>query len=170
MARRDNSMAAELALVLLRLVLGGVLLLSGLAKMTIVKIGGAVPLPAVSAEWQQSLPARVAGWAMRHPEGALGAIARDLIIPNGALFAGTLAWMQLLVGVLLIVGLWTRWAALAAGMIAALLAAASKMSASGDARSYLLLGAIALAVLIGNAGVRWGMDGWRSERRRNLEL
>jgi uncharacterized membrane protein YphA (DoxX/SURF4 family) len=170
MTRRDHSLEAALALVLLRMVLGGVMLLSGLAKMTIVKIGGAVPLPMVSAEWQQSLPARVAGWAMRHPEGALGAVARDLIVPNGALFAGTVAWTQLLVGVLLIVGLWTRWAALIAGMIATLLAAAAMMRSGGDVRGYLLLGAIALAVLIGNAGIRWGMDGWRSERRRNLEL
>lgn len=170
MARRENPLESALALVLLRLVLGGVLFLSGLAKMVIVKLGGVLPVPIVGAEWQQSLPSRVAAWAAGHPEGALGAIARDLIIPNGALFAGAVAWAQLLVGLMLIVGLWTRWAALIAGMIATLLAAAAMMRSGGDVRGYLLLGAIALAVLIGNAGIRWGMDGWRSERRRNLEL
>ena len=170
MARRNHPLQSEIALVLLRLVLGGVLFLAGHAKMVIIKLGGFLPVPIVGAEWQQSLPARVASWAAENPDGALGAIARDLIITNGALFAGLVAWTQLLVGLLLILGLWTRWAALLAGMIAGLLAATAAIRSAGDVRVYLLLGAIALAVLIGNAGLKWGLDGWRSERRRDLDL
>ena len=167
---RDDHISAARALTLLRLFLGAVFIVAALGKFTFYKVGGALPLPVVSATWQGELPARLAAWLASHPDGMMAAVVRDLLLPNGHFVAGAVAWVQLLAGVLLVLGLYTRLAAVSAGVVAGALAIAAASRSDLDSRPYVLLVAIAVTVLLGGAGNHMGVDGWRRERRRNRDL
>ncbi len=167
--RRTDHLPAARALTLLRVALGGALLWAAFGKFTLHAVWG-IPLPMVSATWQQELPVRFAGWLQHHPDGVIGAVVRDLLLPNGAMVAGLIGWLQLLAGVCLVVGLFTPIAAFAALLVASALAIAAAAAAQYDARPYVLMMLLAVALMIGRAGEVWGMDGWRRERRRHREF
>jgi uncharacterized membrane protein YphA (DoxX/SURF4 family) len=167
--RRTDHLAAARALTLLRVALGAVLVWAAMGKFTLHELGG-IPLPMVSATWQQELPVRFAGWLQTHPDGVLGAVVRDLLVPNGMLVAGMIGWLQLLAGICLVIGLFTPVAAFAALSVAAALAIAAAAAVQYDARPYVLMMLLAVALMLGQAGEVWGMDGWRRERRRHREF
>lgn len=167
---RAHTLPAARALAMLRIVTGGILLTAAVGKLVWYKVGGAVPFPVTSVVWQQELPARLAEWLRLHPAGILAAVVRDLLLPNGLLVAGLMAWSQLIAGLLLLLGLFTRGAASLAALVAAILALLATVRGGTDARPYILLCALALAFLIGNAGETFGMDGVRRERRRDRVL
>jgi uncharacterized membrane protein YphA (DoxX/SURF4 family) len=167
---RDDHISAARALTLLRLFLGAVFIVAAMGKFTFYKVGGALPLPAVSATWQNELPTRLATWLASHPDGMMAAVVRDVLLPNGHFVAGAVAWIQLLAGLLLVLGLFTRLAAIAAVAVAGALAISAASRSDLDARPYVLLVAIAVTVLLGGAGNHLGVDGWRRERRRNRDL
>lgn len=168
--RRTDHLPAARALALLRVAMGSVLVLSAIGKFTWYRVGGAVPVPVAAAQWQVDLPQRLATWLARHPDGIVAAVVRDLLLPNGGLVAGGVAWGQMAAGILLVLGLWTRLAAGAAVLVAAALAMAAASGGLGSARPYVLMAVVAGAFIVGRAGDLWGMDGWRHERRRNREL
>jgi uncharacterized membrane protein YphA (DoxX/SURF4 family) len=168
-SRQDHINAAR-ALSLLRIFLGAVFVVAALGKFTFHSLAGTVPLPVVSATWQVELPARLTTWLAGHPTGVLAAAVRDVLLPNGHFVAGAVAWVQLMAGVCLILGLYARMAAVAAATVAGALAIAAASRNDLDARPYVLLVAIAITVLLGGAGHHMGADGWRRERRRNREL
>jgi len=167
---RDDHTSAARALTLLRLFLGAVFVVAALGKFTIFRIGGALPLPVVSATWQVELPTRLAAWYASHPVGMMAAVVRDVLLPNGHFVAGAVAWVQLLAGGFLVLGLYTRLAAISAALVAGALAISAAARSDLDSRPYVLLVAIAITVLVGGAGNHFGVDGWRRERRRNREL
>ncbi len=169
MARPDHLPAAR-ALTMLRVALGGYLLVAAVGKFSVYAVGGWLPLPMVSAEWQVDFPTRMAGWLQLHPGGVLGSVVRDLLLPNGLLVAGTVAWLQMLTGAALVTGWQTRLAASGAFVVGALLAAVAGANGGTDARPYLLLMLLSAAVAIGRAGDWAGLDAWRSERRRRLDF
>jgi uncharacterized membrane protein YphA (DoxX/SURF4 family) len=164
---RTHHTAAARSLALLRVAGGTVFLVAGIGKMAWLS---GTPLPVVSATWQREFPARLATWLSQHPDGVSGAIVRDLLLPNGRFVAGSVAWLQLVAGALLIAGLFTRAASVVAAVLALALALAASARAGVDARPYLLLFAMAIAFLLGRAGDVLGLDGTRNERRRNREL
>lgn len=168
--RRTEHLGAARALAVLRMALGVVLLVSTAGKFTVHRAAGWLPVPVVTAAFQQELPERLGLWWRQHPDGAVGAVVRDLLIPNGRLVAGSIGWLQLLAGLGLVLGLYTTLAALAATLVAVALAIAAAARSEPDARGYLLMVWLALAFIGGRAGVVWGVDGWRAERRRLREL
>jgi uncharacterized membrane protein YphA (DoxX/SURF4 family) len=167
---RPHTLPAARALALLRVVTGGILLTAAAGKLVWFRVGGAVPLPVTSVEWQRDLPARLAAWLQLHTEGIAAAIVRDLLLPNGTLVAGLVAWSQVLAGALLVLGLFTRGASLLSALVAAILALVATVGGNADARPYVLLLALAVAFIMGNAGETFGWDGVRRERRRDVVL
>jgi len=167
---RTHTVPAARALAFLRVVTGAGLFIAGSEKMTIYRVGGVVPLPVTALHWQVELPTRLAAWLPQHPDGLLAAIVRDLLLPRGALVAGGVAWSQVLAGVLLVLGLRTRFAAALSAVVALALSVASGWVDPSATRVYLMLGALSIALFIGRAGDTLGLDGWRRERRRDREL
>ncbi len=168
--RRQEHTGAARALALLRVAAGSVFLIASVGKITLYPLVAGIPLPVVSAGWQRELPARLASWLSQHPEGVISAIVRDVLLPHGHFVAGTIAWVQLLAGLLLVIGLFTRTAALLAGIIALALALAASSRSGVDARPYLLLLAMSVAFILGRAGDVFGLDSVRDERRRFRDL
>lgn len=167
---RSHALPAARALALLRIVTGGIFLVAAIGKMTLFKLGGMLPVPVTSLHWQVELPTRLAAWLAQHPAGMGAAIVRDLLLPRGALVAGIVAWSQALAGAMLVLGFRTRLAAFLAALVSAALAVAAGWRDSADTRPYVMLLALSVAFLIGNAGETVGVDGWRRERRRDRDL
>ncbi len=167
---RDANPRAARALLLLRLALGIIFVKAATGKFVLYPVLGSVALPLVSAEWQQELPTRLAAWLDAHPDGIPAAVVRDVLIPNGRFVAALVAWLQLFAGAGLVLGWFTRMAAVAAALVTGALAIAAAARQDVDARPYGLMLLIAAALLIGGAGSFGGIDGWRAERRRNREL
>jgi uncharacterized membrane protein YphA (DoxX/SURF4 family) len=170
MPPREAHLPAARALALLRIFTGAVFLVAASGKFVWYRVAGFLPFPVATADWQAELPARLSSWLLQHPTGIASAVVRDLLVPNGSLVAGSVAWLQGMAGLLLVLGLFTRTAAVAAVLVSGSLAVAAAANGASDARPYLLLTAIAVALLMGKAGCVVGLDGWRMERRRNREL
>jgi uncharacterized membrane protein YphA (DoxX/SURF4 family) len=167
---RSNTLPAARALALLR-VAAGVLLVVGAARtMKFYAVAGILPVPVTALSWQLELPIRLSAWLGMHHSGPLAALVRDLLLPNGALVAGLLTWVELGAGLLLVLGLWTRVAGVLAAMVSGALVLAAGGVASAGGRSYLLLMMVLLACVLGDAGQLGGMDGWRRERSRDRNL
>src|SRR5690606_7557309 len=167
--RGDHSSAAR-ALTLLRIFLGVIFLVAATGKFQIHRVAGVVPLPMASSQWQVELPERLGGWLADHPDGVTAAVTRDVLIPNGRLVAGAVAWLQLGAGVGLLLGFCTWLAALVAAAVAAALAFSAASRQAVDARPYALLAVMAFTLLIGGAGRYFAVDAWRRERRRRQEF
>ncbi|MES2304775.1 MAG: TQO small subunit DoxD [Gemmatimonadota bacterium] len=167
---RTYTLPAARALAFLRIATGAGLLLAAWGKLTMYKVGGAVPLPVVALHWQLELPERLALWLASHPTGLWAAVVRDLLLPHGALVAGLIAWAQVIAGVMLLIGLRTRLAATLAVIVSIALALAAGWRDAGDVRPYLMQIMLCIALLIGGAGDTLGLDGWRRERRRDRDL
>lgn len=167
---RTHTLPAARALALLRITTGAGLLLAAWGKMTLYRVVGVVPLPVTTLRWQIELPERLAVWLAQHPTGILAAVVRDLLLPHGPLVAGLIAWVQVVAGVLLLIGLRTRIAATLAFVVSIALALAAGWRDPGDVRPYLMQAMLCVVLLIGGAGDTLGLDGWRRERRRDRDL
>lgn len=167
---RNGHTGAARALALLRVAAGAVFLVAASGKVTFYPVVAGIPLPVVSAGWQRELPERLSQWLLQHPDGVVGAVVRDILLPHGPFVAGSIAWLQLIAGLLLVVGLFTRTAAFVAGIIALALALAASARTGVDARPYLLLVAMSVAFILGRAGDVFGLDSVRDERRRYREF
>ncbi len=167
---RTRGAAAARGLVMLRLVVGGIFLYAGIGKLTLYTVLGFLPVPVTSLQWQLELPARLASWLASHPDGAMAAIVRDLLMPNGIVVAAVVAWGQAVTGLLLIVGAFTTLASAIGIVVAITLAIAASSRGPVDARQYILLVALCISFIVGRAGEVAGMDSWRRERRRNRDL
>lgn len=167
---RARGAAAARGLVMLRLVVGGIFLYAGVGKLTLYTMFDFLPVPVVSLQWQLELPARLATWLATHPSGPMAAVVRDLLMPHGIVVAAVVAWGQTITGVLLVVGAFTTVASLLGIVIAITLALAASSRGLLDARQYILLVALCVSFIVGQAGEVAGMDSWRRERRRNRDL
>jgi uncharacterized membrane protein YphA (DoxX/SURF4 family) len=163
-------MPAARALTLLRVVAGAIFIVGAAGKMKFHAVGGIVPLPVTALTWQLELPIRLSAWLAVHHTGVVATIVRDLLLPNGALVAGLICWVEFLAGVLLVLGLRTRLASTLAAIVSAALVLAGGGAGSVGGRPYLLLLLLSLAFFIGDAGVVGGIDGWRRERHRDRNL
>ncbi len=89
----------------------------------------------------------------------------SVVIPNKLLFAYLVAWGELLGGIALIIGLFTRWTALAFVLMVVnfwFAKGAGFWVPSNHDSLYIL---IALALYFSNAGMAFGLDGVLSRRR-----
>jgi len=163
-------MPAARALALLRGVTGVLLIVGAAGRMKFYLVAGILPVPVATLTWQLELPIRLSSWLAVHQSGLLATVVRDLLLPNGALVAGLLVWVEMITGVLLVLGLRTRVASVFAGLVSGALVLSAGGAASAGGRSYLLLMVVLLACIVGDAGAIWGMDGWRRERRRDRNL
>jgi uncharacterized membrane protein YphA (DoxX/SURF4 family) len=168
--QRINTLPAARALALLRIASGLIFIVGAAHKMKFYAVGGILPLPVTAFTWQVELPIRLSAWLANHHSGVLVAIVRDLLLPHGALVAGLLTWVELLAGVLLVLGLRTRLASVLAGIVSCALVVAGGGATSIGGRPYLLLLVIVIVCILGDAGQIGGMDGWRRERSRDRSL
>lgn len=141
---------ARAALVVLRVYLGVVFLTAALPKL--------------DWDFTPSLVGFLEGVALSKGHPFYQEFVRQVVLPNAPLFGWLVTWGELAVGVLLLVGLWSRLSA-----VVALLLAVNYMFAKGawfwtPSSNDAAFAVIALALMVGAPGRTLGLDAFLARR------
>ena len=163
MTGRIRNPAVSIAL--LRIVVGLYFAKALVTKLSVVLVGGFVPLPETSARWLAAMPHIVARQASANPLPFYKQFLEGVVLPHATLFAHLTAWGEAAVGVGLTLGLLTPIAALVGLFLVMSYGLATQWMSPEQRGFHLVLGAAMLAFLLAQAGQTWGLDGWIGARR-----
>ena len=163
MTGRMRNPAVSIAL--LRIVVGLYFAKALVTKLSVVLVGGFVPVPETSARWLAAMPHIVARQASANPLLFYKQFLEGVVLPHATLFAHLTAWGEAAVGVGLTLGLLTPIAALVGLFLVMSYGLATQWMSPEQRGFHLVLGAAMLAFLLARAGQTWGLDGWIGERR-----
>lgn len=152
-------------LALVRIVVGAWFLKSMLTKLTIVLVGGVLPVPAASDRWVATMPRLLARYAAENPFPAYKAFL--LGAAREPVFAELSAFGETVVGLSLTLGLLTRLGATIGLVQVVFYGLAVQHMSSGQQGFHVLLFTAMLAFIGAAAGRRWGIDGWLVRRSPN---
>lgn len=139
--REQNLEGRELAYLLLRLTLGVDILMHGLSRI----LSGPAP-------W----------WARIMKEFASSPLPSPLVHA----FAYTLPWSELVIGIAILIGLWTRPALLLGALEIVVLMFGIALTQNWSVAGTQMIYAIAYAILLAfDQYNRWSVDGWREAAR-----
>lgn len=143
--------SAAVGIAALRVWCGALLLL-----VAALKLGGDPDFPQRLPRWLEMAGAGGAHPQMQALAKSMAKNASTLSLASGVIEAG--------LGALLVVGLWTRFASLMALLLAAFYWGITARMGVAAVGATLTMAVTAACLIIGNAGVHWGIDGWRARR------
>jgi uncharacterized membrane protein YphA (DoxX/SURF4 family) len=164
-AVEDGMSHPEKWLALLRIVVGLYFVKSLVTKMSIVLVGGVLPLPAVSDRWFTVMPKIVARQASDNPLGFYKQFLENTVLTPNNVFAQLTAWGETAVGLGLTLGLLTGLASIVGLVLVLNYGLATQWMSPGQQGFHLVLFFLMLAFFFARAGRRWGLDGWLARRR-----
>lgn len=167
--RRSTVRHADRWLAVLRIAVGAWFLKSVVTKLGVVWVGG-VPLPGPSERWVAFMPQRVEEFAAGHPFAWYASFLRDVVVPNGELFAQLTAYGEAAIGIGLTLGLLTTPAAVVGVVVAGNYLLSTFWMSPGQMGFHLLLVTCMVAFAGARAGMVWGLDGWVRRRRVRVPL
>jgi thiosulfate dehydrogenase [quinone] large subunit len=151
-------------LALLRIVVGLYFVKSLVTKMTLVLLGGVLPIPAVSDRWLTVMPKIVAKQASDNPLAFYKQFLEGTVLPHSNVFAPLTAWGETVVGIGLTLGLLTGLASLVGFILVINYGLATQWMSPGQQGFHLVLFFLMLAFLGARAGRVWGVDRWLAQR------
>ncbi len=152
-------------LAFLRIVVGLYFVKSLVTKMTIVLVGGVLPVPMVSERWITVMPNIVAKQASQNPIGFYKQFLEGTVLTHPELFAQLTAWGETAVGLGLTLGLLTGASSLIGLVMVTSYGLATQWMSPGQQGFHLVLFALMLAFFGARAGRRWGLDRWLAASR-----
>jgi thiosulfate dehydrogenase (quinone) large subunit len=152
-------------LALLRIVVGLYFVKSLVTKMSVVMVGGVLPVPVVSERWLTVMPKIVARQASENPIGFYKHFLEQTVLPNSNLFAQLTAWGETVTGLGLTLGFLTGLASLTGLVLVLNYGLATQWMSPGQQGFHLVLFFLMLAFFFARAGRTWGLDGWIARRR-----
>ncbi len=152
-------------LALLRIVVGLYFVKSLVTKMSIVTVGGFLPVPVVSERWLTVMPKIVARQASENPLGFYKQFLEGTVLPNSNLFAQLTAWGETVTGLGLTLGLLTGLASLVGLVLVTNYGLATQWMSPGQQGFHLVLFFLMLAFFFARSGRTWGVDGWIARRK-----
>ena len=147
-------------LAVLRIVVGLYFVKSLVTKMSIVMVGGILPVPAVSERWLGVMPKIVARQASENPLAFYKQFLEGTVLTHSSTFAQLTAWGETVVGLGLTLGLLTGVASLVGLFLVTNYGLATQWMSPGQQGFHLVLFFLMLAFFFARAGRTWGMDGW----------
>ena len=157
-----NGAEAARGLAILRVVVG-----LWFAKAIWTKMGFTVlgVLPGASARWVETMPKIIGRQMAENPIGWYRAFVEGTVLPNAATFAHLTALGEIVVGLGLVLGLFSGVASLLGLFLSLNYGLATwHMSPASQGFHYTLV-AVMVAQLVGRAGKTWGLDGLLAEQR-----
>ena len=151
-------------LALLRIVVGLYFVKSLVTKMSMVMLGGLLPIPAASERWFTVMPKIVAKQASENPLAFYKHFLEGAVLPNSNLFAQLTAWGETVVGLGLTLGILTGLASLVGLVLVINYGLATQWMSPGQQGFHLLLFFLMLAFFFARAGRTWGIDSWLAQR------
>ena len=152
-------------LAVLRIVVGLYFVKSLVTKMSLVMLGGVLPIPAVSERWFEVMPKIVTRQASENPIAFYKHFLENTVLPNSSLFAQLTAWGETAVGVGLTLGLLTGLASLAGLVLVLNYGLATQWMSPSQQGFHIVLFFLMLAFFFARAGRTWGVDGWLARRK-----
>ena len=153
-------------LAVLRIVVGLYFVKSLVTKMSVVMLGGILPVPVVSERWLEVMPKIVTRQASENPVLFYKHFLETTVLPNSSLFAQMTAWGETVVGIGLTLGLLTGLASVVGLILVVNYGLATQWMSPGQQGFHLVLLFLMIAFFFARAGRIWGVDGWLA--RRNL--
>jgi uncharacterized membrane protein YphA (DoxX/SURF4 family) len=149
---------AELALAIVRIVVGFWFLKSLWTKVGITMVGGILPLPGASGRWTSFMPTRVAEWSATNPFPWMRTFLDDVVIANAGLFAHLTVFGEIAVGVGLVFGLLTTSAAIGGlFLMTTYMLSSAGVPFNQQGLHVILIGCLA-AIIVGRAGRALGFE------------
>jgi uncharacterized membrane protein YphA (DoxX/SURF4 family) len=142
----------------LRVVVGLYFVKSLMTKMSIVFVGGFLPVPAVSERWMTVMPNIVAKQASQNPIAAYKQFLEGTVLTHPELFAQLTAWGETVVGLGLTLGLLTGLSSLVGLFLVTNYGLATQWMSPGQQGFHLVLFALMLTFFMARAGRLWGLD------------
>jgi thiosulfate dehydrogenase (quinone) large subunit len=152
-------------LAVLRIVVGLYFVKSLVTKMTIVMVGGVLPVPLVSERWLSVMPKIVTKQASENPIAFYKHFLEGTVLTNSSTFAQLTAWGETVVGIGLTLGLLTGLASLVGLVLVINYGLATQWMSPGQQGFHLVLLFLMLTFFFARAGRRWGIDGWLARRK-----
>ena len=145
-------------LAVLRIVVGLYFVKSLLTKMTVVLLGGFLPIPVVSERWLTVMPKIVAKQASENPLGFYKQFLEGTVLTHSNIFAQLTAWGETVAGIGLTLGLLTGVASLVGLVLVINYGLATQWMSPGQQGFHLVLFFLMLAFFFARAGRTWGLD------------
>jgi len=142
----------------LRIVVGLYFVKSLITKMSIVYVGGFLPVPAVSERWINVMPTIVAKQAAQNPIASYKQFLEGTVLTHPELFAQLTAWGETAVGLGLTLGLLTGLSSLIGLVLVTNYGLATQWMSPGQQGFHLVLFALMLTFFMARAGRVWGLD------------
>ncbi|HEU5040820.1 MAG TPA: TQO small subunit DoxD [Gemmatimonadales bacterium] len=146
-------------LAVLRLAVGLYFVKSLVTKMSIVMLGGVLPVPAVSARWIEVMPKIVAKQASENPILFYKQFLEGTVLTHPELFAQLTAWGETVVGLGLTLGFLTGVSSLVGLFLVTNYGLATQWMSPGQQGFHLVLFVLMLSFFFSRAGRVWGLDG-----------
>jgi uncharacterized membrane protein YphA (DoxX/SURF4 family) len=151
-------------LAVLRIVVGLYFVKSVITKMSLVTLGGVLPVPVVSERWLTVMPKIVTKQASENPLAFYKHFLENTVLPHGATFAQLTAWGETAVGIGLTLGLLTGLASLVGLVLVTNYGLATQWMSPGQQGFHLVLFFLMVAFFFARVGRRWGIDAWLARR------
>jgi thiosulfate dehydrogenase [quinone] large subunit len=151
-------------LALLRTVVGLYFAKAIWTKLSVILVGGFVPLPAASERWLQVMPTIVAKQASENPVAFYKDFLEQTVIPHSPVFAQLVAWGEVVAGVGLTLGLFNGVAALVGLWLSFNYGLASFWQSPNQLGFHLVLVTCMVVFLCARSGRAWGLDAWLAWR------
>lgn len=152
-------------LVLLRIVVGLYFGKALVTKLSIVFVGGILPVPAVSERWISVMPGIVAKQASQNPIAFYKHFLEGTVLTHPELFAQLTGWGETVVGLGLTLGLLTGLSSLIGLVMVTNYGLATQWMSPGQQGFHLVLFALMLAFFMARVGRVWGLDAWIASRK-----
>ena len=145
-------------LAVLRIVVGLYFVKSLVTKMSVVMLGGILPVPMVSGRWLEVMPKIVARQASENPILFYKQFLETTVLPNSSMFAQMTAWGETAVGIGLTLGLLTGVASIVGLVLVVNYGLATQWMSPGQQGFHLVLFFLMVAFFFARAGRTWGID------------
>jgi uncharacterized membrane protein YphA (DoxX/SURF4 family) len=134
-------------------------------KMSVVLLGGFLPVPAVSGRWIHVMPTIVTKQASDNPILFYKHFLEGTVLTHSDLFAHLTAWGETVVGLGLTLGLLTGISSLVGLLLVINYGLATQWMSPGQQGFHLLLTLLMIAFFSSRAGRTWGLDARLAESR-----
>ena len=145
-------------LAFLRIAVGLYFVKSLVTKMSIVLLGGVLPVPTVSERWINVMPNIVAKQASQNPIGFYKQFLEGTVLTHPELFATLTAWGETAIGLGLTLGLLTGLSSAVGLLLVTNYGLATQWMSPGQQGFHLVLFALMIAFFAARAGRTWGLD------------
>jgi uncharacterized membrane protein YphA (DoxX/SURF4 family) len=134
-------------------------------KLTIMLVGGVLPVPVVQDRWIHVMPTIVEKQAAGNPIAFYKDFLEHTVLTHSNLFAHLTAWGEVVTGVGLTLGLFTGVASLVGLLLVANYGLATQWMTPNQQGFHIVLATLMIAFFFVRAGRTWGLDAWLATNR-----